>query len=140
MSDDSDDFAPVAPTDCIVSPVSEPYWQGLAEGRLRVPRCAACGATFFFPRRWCPHCWSDNISWIDAGGGGTLYARCTVDMPFDGRPAEEIPYTVALVDLDEGVRLPGRLARADAQVPIGARVVLAFAPDPTRSLPVWRRA
>ncbi|GAA0896787.1 Zn-ribbon domain-containing OB-fold protein [Pseudonocardia zijingensis] len=134
------DHVPLAPAECAASAVSEPYWEGLAQGRLRIPFCGTCDKAFFFPRRWCPACWSADVSWIDAGGGGTLYARCTVDIPFDGRPAEEVPYAVALVDLDEGVRLPGRLRRADAQLPIGARVVLRFPDDPARSLPVWRRA
>ncbi|MGI5129914.1 Zn-ribbon domain-containing OB-fold protein [Pseudonocardia sp. CA-107938] len=134
------DHVPVAPADCAMSAVSEPFWQGLAAGRLVLPFCAACRRPFFFPRRWCPTCWSADVTWTDAGGGGTLYARCQVDVPFDGRPAEEIPYSVALVDLDEGVRIPGRLRRADAALPIGERVVLDFAPDPAAALPVWRRA
>ncbi|MCE0767624.1 zinc ribbon domain-containing protein, partial [Pseudonocardia kujensis] len=86
----------MAPTDCAMSAVSEPFWQSLAEGRLSLPFCAACREPFFFPRRWCPSCWSSELSWIDASGGGTLYARCLVEMPFDGRPGEEIPYAVAL--------------------------------------------
>ncbi|WP_208024350.1 Zn-ribbon domain-containing OB-fold protein [Amycolatopsis pithecellobii] len=132
------DHVPVAPADCAASAVSGPYWNGLAEGRLSIPYCTRCERPFFFPRKWCPNCWSPDVSWIEASGRGTLYTRCMVDMPFDGRPAEEIPYAVALVDLDEGVRLPGRLRLADAKMPIGDRVVLQFADDPAAALPVWR--
>jgi len=133
------DHVPVSPARCAVSAVSEPYWNSLADARLSLPYCNACNKPFFFPRKWCPNCWSSNLSWIEASGRGTLYSRCMVNMPFDGRPAEEIPYAVALVDLDEGVRLPGRLRQADAAMPIGGRVVLEFADDPEVSLPVWRQ-
>jgi uncharacterized OB-fold protein len=133
------DHVPVAPAECAMSSVSEPYWNGLAAGRLSIPYCNQCEQPFFFPRQWCPNCWSSDISWITASGCGTLYSRCMINMPFDGRPAEEIPYAVALVDLDEGVRLPGRLRQADAAMPIGGRVELEFAADPASRLPVWRR-
>ena len=131
------DHVSLAPASCAVSEVSQPYWDGLAAGRLRLPHCDDCHTPFFFPRRWCPSCWRSNISWIDASGYGTLYTRCLVEIPFDGRPAEEVPYAVALVDLDEGVRLPGRLRLADATLPIGHRVRLHFAEDPASYLPVW---
>ncbi|MGE0215952.1 Zn-ribbon domain-containing OB-fold protein [Mycolicibacterium sp.] len=134
------DHVPVAPADCAQSAVSQPYWDGLAEGVLSIPYCTGCAEPFFFPRKWCPRCWGADLTWITAAGRGTLYTRCLVNMPFDGRAAEEIPYAVALVDLDEGVRLPGRLRRADADLPIGSRVVLQFPTDPSVALPFWRSA
>lgn len=134
------DHVAIAPAECATSPVSQPYWDGLAAGRLCIPYCDDCDKPFFFPRRWCPRCWRANLSWLQASGHGTLYARCLVEMPFDGRPVDEVPYAVALIDLDEGVRLPGRLRLADADAAIGDRVNLYFADDPASCLPVWGRA
>ena len=130
----------IDPRTCAASDTSAPYWNGLAEGLLMLPRCDACSTVFFFPRMWCPSCWSSDISWIEASGRGTIYTCCMVNVPFDGRPPEEVPYAVALVDLDEGVRVPGRLHPVDMAAPVGTRVVLDFASNPDKSLPVWRRA
>lgn len=131
---------PIDPQACAASAVSAPYWNGLANGRLMMPRCDTCKSVFFFPRRWCPTCWSPNISWIEASGQGTIYTRCMVNVPFDGRPAEEVPYAVALVDLDEGPRVPGRLHPDHMNAGVGCTVTLEFGPDPKNSLPVWRSA
>lgn len=133
-------YISVDPRTCAASDTSAPYWDGLAAGKLMLPRCGACDSVFFFPRMWCPSCWSSDIHWIEATGRGAIYTRCMVNVPFDGRPAEEVPYAVALVDLEEGVRVPGRLHPADMDAPTGEEVVLEFGPDPQNSLPVWRRA
>lgn len=127
----------VDPMACIGSEVSEPYWRGLSEGRLMIPVCHACGRTFFFPRRWCPHCWSPEIGWAAATGRGTVYSACMVNIAFDGRSADEVPYAVALVDLDEGIRIPGRLHPSDMAATAGQSVTIVFGDDPTRTLPVW---
>src|SRR5262249_37235829 len=120
------------------SPVSEPFWQGLAEGRLTLPYCDDCGAPHFYPRRWCPQCWSDQITWREVEGVGTVWALSTVHLPFQNVPASEIPYTVVFVDIDAGVRLPGRVSDAGGPVAIGDRVRLEFAADPSRELPKFR--
>lgn len=128
---------PIDPMTCIGSAVSEPYWRGLSEGRLTLPVCDTCARTFFFPRRWCPHCWSEGISWITASGHGTIYSTCRVNIPFDGRSSDEIPYAVALIDLTEGVRIPGRLHPSNMDARIGQPVTIDFGDNPTRTLPVW---
>jgi len=130
-------YIPVDPRSCAASEVSAPYWEGLADGQLRLPRCDSCGEAFFFPRRWCPQCWSENISWFESSGQGAIYACCAINVPFDGRPADEVPYAVALVDLDDGIRLPGRLHPDAVDAEVGTRVAIEFGPDPGSTLPVW---
>lgn len=83
------------------------FWNSLRSGTLSLPYCAVCEAAFFFPRRWCPRCWSDRISWVPASGNGVVYATSVVHVPFQGVRPEDVPYGVALVDLAEGVRVPG---------------------------------
>lgn len=132
----SDERGPVA--GLARSAATQPFWDGLAAGELRVPRCEACGQLFFYPRPICPRCWSEEVGWLAAGGGGTVYAVTTVHVPFD--PSLEVPYAVAIVDLDEGVRMPGRLAPAAAEVAVGDRVRVAFGADPALSLPTFEPA
>ncbi|GAA3128157.1 Zn-ribbon domain-containing OB-fold protein [Streptomyces echinatus] len=81
------------------------YWEAAAHGRLLIRRCAACARAHHYPREFCPHCWSDEVTWEEAGGRATLYTWSTVhhnDLPpFTGRT----PYLAAVVDLDEGPRM-----------------------------------
>lgn len=118
------------------STASRPFWDGLAAGELRLPYCGACQAVFFHPRPACPRCWSEDIDWRPAPTGGTVYAVTSVHVPFD--PSVEVPYMVAVVDLDAGVRLPGRVDPAGTSLAVGDRVDLHFAADPAAALPVFR--
>ncbi len=119
------------------SPISQPFWTALSEGRVEIPFCASCGSPHFYPRKWCPQCWSDDISWREVEGVGTVWAMSTVHLAFQGIAESEIPYTVVFVDLDAGIRLPGRLRDAGGPVSIGDPVHLVFAEDPARDLPVF---
>jgi uncharacterized OB-fold protein len=120
------------------SPESEPFWAALAAGRLELPYCKSCDVPFFYPRRWCPKCWSEDIAWREVEGVGTVWALSKVHLAFQGISEDEIPYTVVLVDLDAGVRIPGRLQDEDGQVAISDRVRLEFSDEPARHLPVFR--
>jgi uncharacterized protein len=121
----------------VTDEVSKPFWSALAAGHLVLPTCGRCGSVFFHPRRFCPQCWSDDIGWVESTGTGTVFARSEVHAAFQDIDPSELPITVVLVDLDEGVRLPGRLRDADAQ--IGDRVQLRFADEPMFELPRFVR-
>ena len=122
----------------VTDEVSKPFWSALAAGRLVLPKCGGCGSVFFHPRRFCPQCWSDDIEWVESTGTGTVFARSDVHVAFQDIDQAELPITVVLVDLDEGVRLPGRLR--DTDVRIGERVQLRFADEPMFELPRFVRA
>jgi len=95
------------------------YRDKLAQGRFEIQRCAACGRHVFYPRVLCPHCGADRLDWVAPGGGGTVYSTTVVRR----RPADGGDYNVALVDLDEGVRMMSRVAEvAPDKVRIGMRV------------------
>ncbi|MFI7301085.1 Zn-ribbon domain-containing OB-fold protein [Streptomyces sp. NPDC050121] len=81
------------------------YWDAAAEGRLLIRRCGACGRAHHYPREFCPHCWSEDVTWEDASGLATLYTWSVVhrnDLPPFG---ERTPYVAAVVDLAEGPRM-----------------------------------
>ncbi|WP_333773645.1 Zn-ribbon domain-containing OB-fold protein [Streptomyces sp. IBSBF 3136] len=84
---------------------TRPYWEAAAAGRLLLRRCRACGRAHHYPREFCPHCWSAEVDWEEAGGRATLYTWSTVHRndlaPFDART----PYVAAVVDLAEGPRM-----------------------------------
>ncbi|MCI2418831.1 Zn-ribbon domain-containing OB-fold protein [Saccharopolyspora sp. K220] len=103
---------------------TRPFWDGIAAGELRLQRCADCGSAIFYPRSVCPNCFGDRIDWVTASGRGTVYS-CTVAHRAFGEFAEQAPFTVALVDLDEGPRMMTRIV-ASEQVGIGDRVELVI--------------
>ena len=79
------------------------------------------------PRFLCPACWSDDLEWIDAGGGGSVHSFTIVRRAPLAAFAAHVPYVLALIDLDEGPRMVANICGADAlQVRIGDRVRVAF--------------
>ena len=80
--------------------LSEPFWEACREGRLIVQRCADCGAYVFIPQPCCGSCMSANLEWVESSGRGTLYSHTTVHRP--QQPSFEVPYTVVVVELEEG--------------------------------------
>lgn len=121
-----------------VTPVSEPFWQGATEGRLTYQRCTACDGAVFPPRAHCPHCWAGHLEWRDSAGDGTLASYAAVHRPGHPAFAEIAPYTLALVDLDEGFRMLTRLVDTDGAEPaVGARVRLSMQPQGGTTLPMF---
>ena len=118
---------------------SQPYWEGLARGELRIQRCQACTRAVFYPRALCPHCFSDQLTWITASGKGTLYAFTVVHQAF-GPYAAEAPFIIGIIELEEGVRMMSRITDATReQVAVGAAVEVTFlATEDGVTLPYFR--
>jgi uncharacterized OB-fold protein len=107
---------------------SQEYWEGLARGELRIQHCDACSRAVFYPRALCPHCFSDQLSWITASGKGIIYSYTVAHQAY-GLFAEDIPFVIAIVELEEGVRMMTRIVDAPGdKVAIGARVYLVITP------------
>mgnify|MGYP003625899791 FL=1 len=111
-----------------IDPDGDPYWQGAAEGELRYRKCGACDAAIFYPRAICPTCGAPDPTWAVSAGAGTVYACSTVHRAPPAF-ADNAPYTVLLVDLDEGFRMMGGLA-GDGDIAIGDRVTVTFQDGP----------
>ncbi|QDO97553.1 DNA-binding protein [Ferrovibrio terrae] len=95
------------------------YAEHLQAGHFRIQHCVDCRRHVFYPRVICPHCASDRLRWVEPAGTGTVYSTTVVRRSDD----KGGPYNVALIDLDEGVRLMSRVERlAPEAVHIGMRV------------------
>jgi uncharacterized OB-fold protein len=106
---------------------SKPYWDAARERRLVIRKCKACGELHFMPRHLCPVCWSEQLEWVDASGTGTVHSFTVIRRASDPAFAPLVPYTVALIDLDEGPRMMANIVGANAlAVKIGDRVQVAF--------------
>lgn len=90
-----------------ISPDTEFFWSGLRERKLLIQRCTGCGALRMPPRPMCPECQSLEWDSIESSGRGTVHSYVIPQYP--PLPFMEYPYVVALIDLDEGVRLVSNL-------------------------------
>ena len=107
---------------------SEPFWQACKEGRLLIMNCRHCSKPFFYPRRSCPSCWSEEVEWLESKGRGTIWTLSEVAISLWGDAWDDaVPYTVAVIDLDEGVRMASRLVDGSGWK-IGDRVQVTFQP------------
>lgn len=108
---------------------SQPYWDGLREGKLMLQYCASCGKVRHYPRPVCRHCFSMETKWEAAPLTGKLHTWTVCHHPFNFFFKAQAPYIVALVDMDAGVRINAPLRGADAAgLKIGQRVTLGFEP------------
>ncbi len=115
-----------------------PFWEGTRQGELRIQRCTACGRHVFYPRAVCPYCMADSPEWVVATGRGTVYSFTTVHRTSDEFRAE-VPFTVGLVELAEGVRMMARLDISEPVVGMPVQVVFDRVSDEL-SLPNFKEA
>ena len=110
------------------STLTQPYWDGMAAGELRIQHCAACGKPRHYPRYLCDACHSFDVVWKPASGQGTVHSWTVAHHAFHPAFAPELPYTLVTVDLDEGVRALGRWRAGPAapKMAIGLAVQGAF--------------
>lgn len=104
-------------------PESLPFWEAADQGRLLAKFCLDCGEAHYYPRDICPHCQSLRTEWREASGQGIVYSHSTM-----GRG--EAAYTLAFIQLDEGVTMMSNLVDCDPrEVAIGQRVRVVFKPS-----------
>ena len=104
-----------------------PYWVAAHEGRFVMPRCNDCGKYHFYPHPLCPHCSSAKLEWVAVSGCGKLYSYTVVHRAPSKAFADEVPYVVAVVELDEGPRLMSNLSNcAPDAARIGMPLKVAF--------------
>lgn len=105
------------------------YWDAAAASRLLIRRCGACGSAHHYPREFCPRCWSEDVTWEQASGRGTLYTWSVVhrnDLPPFG---SRVPYVAAVVDLAEGPRMMTEIVECEeegAALRVGMAVEVTF--------------
>jgi uncharacterized OB-fold protein len=87
------------------APESAHYWEAARQHRLELPRCNACGKFWFPPSQSCPHCLASDFVWAPVSGVGKVFSFVTFHRVYHPAFAREVPYVVALVELEEGPRL-----------------------------------
>lgn len=90
-----------------------PFWRAAARGKLVLPRCDRCERYIWYPREFCPFCGSVSVTWTPVSGRGHIYSLSVVRRAPHPAFAESVPYSVAFVELEEGVRLMSNVVADD---------------------------
>lgn len=107
----------LVPPTPVPTPCSAPFWAALADDRIVVQRCDACGAWIHYPRVRCTTCWSDALSFHPVSGRAHLVTWTVSRRPSAPMFAGEVPQWLAVVELAEGVRLSSTLVGVDDDGP-----------------------
>lgn len=124
----------------VPDPESTPFWDGMREGKLMLQRCASSGEHLFPPVTFCPGS-LEIPEWVEASGKGEIFSWIVVRHPVPrDLYADEVPYVVAIVALDEGCRMTGNLVDiAPEDVRAGMKVEIVYnRVTPEITLPAFR--
>jgi uncharacterized protein len=113
---------------------TEYFWEGTRQGELRIQRCGGCGLLRHPPGPMCPECGATKPKYLVSEGYGVIYSYVVHHHP--QVPGKQTPFVIALVELDEGVRMLGEF---DGEPVVGQRVEVVFTKvDDELTMPSWR--
>lgn len=111
------------------------FFEGTRAGELRIQKCNQCGVLRHPPGPACPDCGALDRGHVVASGEGTVFSYLVHHAP--QVPGKELPLVVALLDLDEGVRM---VAEMTGPVEIGDRARVGWnVVDDELTLPIWTK-
>jgi uncharacterized OB-fold protein len=89
----------------VVTELSRPFWEACRRHELAVQRCQGCGAFRYPPAVLCPECLGEQSEWIRVSGRGKIFSFVVFRRGYHPAFEPDLPYTVAVVELEEGARL-----------------------------------
>jgi len=111
----------------VVQPWSKAFWEGTKQHKLLIQECQDCRSKIFYPRQYCPDCWSSNLGWSEASGKGKVFTHTITLAGVEEKFADDLPYVLAMVDLEEGIRMMTRIVECDPEkVSIGMDVEVVY--------------
>jgi hypothetical protein len=115
---------PIRPT---ITDINRPFWEACRRGRLTAQRCADCGALRYPAVAVCPACLSGAHEWVELSGRGEVFSFVVVHRGYHPFWAARVPYNVAMIELDEGLRMFSNIVGTpNDQIEVGQRVRVAF--------------
>jgi uncharacterized OB-fold protein len=104
-----------------------PFWDGLLDSKLKLPKCRTCGHLQFPIGPCCSECLGTDLAWTELSGRGEVWSYIIYHHAFAPEFKDKLPYNVALVRLDEGPRLLTNIVGiAPEELRNGMRVAAQF--------------
>ena len=118
----------------------EQFYKFLAQGKLMAGKCVKCGKIHLPPRPLCDNCYSKLFEWMQVNGKGKLVTYTVINVA----PAQFqalAPYSVGIVEFENGLRIPGMIQGVTQQeLRIGMELTLDFGTCSTsQQWPQWQR-
>lgn len=111
----------------IINEDTAPYWQYCKNHELRMQKCTECDHIRFPASILCPACHSMCAEWLKLSGRGTIYSYIVFRQAYHPAYQDEIPYVVAIIQLDEGPRMESNIIGAGLnEIKIGMTVNVFF--------------
>ena len=125
------------------SEITQFFWDAAKERKLAIQRCDDCEYYIHWPQVRCPRCQSERLSSAEVSGRGKVYSFCVVHHVFSPIFADAVPYSLAIVELDEqpGLRMLTNIVDCPNEaLSIGMPVEVTFEDGDGRTLPQFRPA
>jgi len=115
---------------------SKKFWEGCKNGQLLIQQCKDCNMFIYYPRIVCPSCMSSHLIDVESTGKGTIYSYTIAYRGAGLAYKNDVPYIVALIELEEGVRMLSNVIDcAPEDVHIKMKVQVSFEERDDYSIP-----
>ncbi len=106
---------------------SREFFEGAKNGRLTIQHCEDCGCYRVIAGPRCDACRSANLTFVAASGQATLFTFAVMHQRYHPAFYDELPYPLAVVELEEGPRLLTSLVGVEsAQLKMGMKLKAVF--------------
>lgn len=123
----------------IATPTTQPFWDALAEHKIRIQYSPSTGRYVFYPRVLAPGTLGDDLQWREISGAGSLYTFTVAHRPVSPHFADAVPQILAVVEWDEGPRFSTEIVNAaPEELTVGMRVKPVFTDYPEHGITMLR--
>jgi len=115
------------------------FYRFVSEKRLMAAKCNECGTVLLPPKPMCTKCLSTNLKWIELEGDGKLLSYTVIYIAPE-QFQSITPYSVGIVELQNGLRLPGMIRDVDPkEIRVGMDLKIDFDTSASSQWPAWPR-
>jgi uncharacterized OB-fold protein len=117
----------------------EQFYKFLAQRKLMAGKCTRCGKIHLPPRTLCDKCYSQQFTWMEIQGKGKLLTYSVIHIA-PQQFQQLAPYTVGIIELENGLKLPGMITVTPDQLHIDMPLTIDFGTCNTaQPWPQWPR-
>jgi len=117
----------------------ESFYKFIRERKIMAARCNKCGTLLLPPKPLCTKCFSTDFKWVELEGKGKLLSYTVIHVsPVQFQSIA--PYTVGIVELEDGPRLPGMIRDVEPEkIRVGMNLEIDFDTSIPTQWPLWPR-
>lgn len=117
----------------------EQFYKFASERKLMAAKCKKCATMLLPPRPMCTKCFSSDLEWVELRNKGKLLTYTVIHV--SPKQFESlIPYTVGIVKLEDGPKLPGMIQGVEPEkISVGMDLKFDFDTTIPSQWPTWPR-